>query len=155
MNDYNNQNPTGAPINPYNYEKTEQNVSHTPAPEFNAQQTYQQPYAYDYGRAPAEPKKDVRRGEAIKAFIFGIVALACCEAPLFSVIAIIFGALAKKGGSQILLENPVNPTRVFANLGKIFGLIGFIVGIVMTAFWTFYFGFFFLVMIVAIIGSAA
>ena len=138
MNDYNNQNPTGAPINPYNYEKTEQNVSHTPAPEFNAQQTYQQPYAYDYGRAPVEPKKEVSRGQAIKAFIFGIVALECCGAPFISIISIIFGAIAKNNGAKLLLEAPTGATRVFATLGKIFGLIGFIIGIIMTAlspFW--------------------
>ena len=132
MNDYNNQNPTGTPVNPYNYEKTEQNVS--PTPEFNAQQTYQQPPTYDYGRAPAEPKKEVSRGQAIKAFIFGIVALECCSAPFISIISIIFGSLAKKNGAMLLLEAPTGAPRVFATLGKIFGLIGFITNIVLNSY---------------------
>ena len=99
MNDYNDQNP----INPYNYEKTEQNAS--PDPEFNAQQTYQQPPTYDYGRAPAAaPKKEVSRSQAIKAFIFGIVAIECCATPFISIIAIVFGAIAKNKGARLLLE---------------------------------------------------
>ena len=120
MNDYNQNNQ-----NPYNYEYSQP----------------QTPPVYDYTQQPV-PEQNVRkepsRKQAIKAFVFGIVAVECCSAPLISIVAIIFGALAKKNGSKILLEAPTGATRVFAILGKVFGLIGFIVGIVMTVITPFY-----------------
>jgi len=117
MNDQNNNFTNDQPpVNPYNY-----SPSATPDSE---------------AKAPAP--KDTNRGKSIKAFIFGIVALECCSAPFISIIAIIFGAIAKKDGAAIMLDAPTGATRVFATLGKIFGLIGFIIGIIMTAlspFW--------------------
>lgn len=136
MNDYNNQNNNQNPVNPYNYGQEEQNNVQQPSPAQYPPQ-YSQP-VYNYGQ-PAEPeKKEVSRGQAIKAFIFGIVALECCSAPFISIIAIIFGAIAKNNGAKLLLQGPTGATRVFSILGKIFGLIGFIIGIIMTVispFW--------------------
>ena len=120
MNDYNQNNQ-----NPYNYEYSQP----------------QTPPVYDYTQQPVPEqnvRKEVSRKQAIKAFIFGIVALECCGTPLISIVAIVFGALAKKNGAKLLLEGPTGATRVFANLGKIFGLIGFIIGIVMTVITPFY-----------------
>ena len=115
MNDYNQNNQ-----NPYNYEYSQP----------------QTPPVYDYTQQPVPEqnvRKEVSRGQAIKAFIFGIVALECCQIPFISIISIVFGALAKNNGAKLLLEAPTGATRVFATLGKIFGLIGFIIGIIMTA----------------------
>ena len=130
MNDQNNNFTNDQPpVNPYNYDTASNNA---PTGADNSSATP----VYTPEQAPAP--NDTNRGKSIKAFIFGIVALECCSAPFISIIAIIFGAIAKKDGAAIMLDAPTGATRVFAMLGKIFGLIGFIIGIIMTAlspFW--------------------
>ena len=121
------------PENPYVYERASLTSSSR-----SETDTYFSPPAPLSPPSPDPEIRKVSRGQAIKAFIFGIVALECCQAPFISIIAIIFGSLAKKNGAKLLLEAPTGATRVFSTLGKIFGLIGFIIGIIMTAispFW--------------------
>ena len=141
MNEQNNNfGANNTPENPYNYNSAPQNPQSTP-PYQPYQQPYGQPYPAQYQQPPfqetqmSEQEEKATRSSAVRAFVFGILAI---EIPF---IGIIFGAIAKGIGKHILRKNPApssNATRVFARLGRIFGLIGFIIGIVMTVLTPFY-----------------
>ena len=131
MNDQNNNfGNDQTPVNPYKYDTVQSPAS---------VQTYQQPYQPTQTASPTDPDK--ARSSALKAFIFGIISM---ELPIFG---IIFGAIAKGIGKHILLSKPAaRTTYVFARLGRIFGLIGFILNVVINA----YFG---LIILIAMLAS--
>lgn len=135
MNDYNNQNQSNNPQNPYNYGASNQT-----------------PPTYDYTQQPVPEqnvRKDVSRGEAIKTMVFGIIAAYFAWIPFTSIAGIIFGAIAKNKGLAIVNENPASAaTRNFAKAGRITGKVGFIAGIIMTIFWSLYF-----ILIIALLGE--
>lgn len=149
MNEQNNNfGANNTPENPYNYNSAPQNPQSTPPyqpyqqpygqpyqPQY--QQPYGQPYPAQYQQPPfqetqmSEQEEKATRSSAVRAFVFGILAI---EIPF---IGIIFGAIAKGIGKHILRKNPApssNATRVFARLGRIFGLIGFITNIVLNSY---------------------
>ena len=94
---------------------------------------------YGYVQQPyRQPEPQINfEGEnaAITAFVLGIIALVLCYTPILSIASIICGAIAIKKSAPGLLTRK----RVFANLGKIFGIIGLSVGIFFTVFWVIYF----------------
>lgn len=137
MNEQNNNfGASNTPENPYNYNSAPQNPQSTP-PYQPYQQPYGQPYQPQYQQPPfqetqmSEQEEKATRSSAVRAFVFGILAI---EIPF---IGIIFGAIAKGIGKHILRKNPApssNATRVFARLGRIFGLVGFITNIVLNSY---------------------
>lgn len=119
---------------------------------FSTGNTTENPYNYNGAQQPV-PEQNVRkepsRGEAIKIMIFGIVAAYFAWIPFTSIAGIIFGAIAKNRGFEIVRENPVSAaTRNFAKAGRITGKVGFIAGIIMTIFWSLYF-----ILFIALLGE--
>ena len=106
----------------------------------------------EYNDQPAnEAKPEPPKGKAIRSMVFGIIAIYCSMIPIFSIVGIVFGALAKKWAAPIIENYPYTSARLFAKAGHITGKIGLILGIVFTAIY--FFAFF--VGIVAGIVSAA
>ena len=107
----------------------------------NGNNYQQNPYETTYREVETViQKEEPSKGSAIKSMIFGIIAAYFAWIPFVSILGIIFGAIAKKSAKKILAADPANtPTRHFAKAGRITGKIGFIAGIIMTAFWILYF----------------
>jgi hypothetical protein len=85
------------------------------------------------------PKPEPPVGKAVKTMIFGILAVQFGTIPFFSILGIIFGALAKKWALPIIDNYPYTGARLFAKAGYITGKIGVILGIIFTIFWALYF----------------
>jgi hypothetical protein len=91
-----------------------------------------------YGTNPT-PHPNPPTGDAVRAMVFGIIALSFSTTPIFSIIGIIFGALARKWATPIIINYPYTGARLFAKAGKITGSIGLGLGIGFTVFWLLYF----------------
>ena len=90
-------------------------------------------------------KQEPNRSDAIKAMVFGIIAAYFAWFPIFSILGIIFGVIAKNKGIKIMQANPSSrATHNFAKAGRITGKVGFIGGICMTAFYVLYFAIIFI-----------
>lgn len=99
-------------------------------------------YTHDYSTGiHTEPvREEPKRGDAIKAMVFGILAAYFAWFPFMSILGIIFGSIAKKNGTAIIFASPASTaTRNFAKAGRITGKVGLIAGIIMTVFYAFYF----------------
>lgn len=97
-----------------------------------------------------ENKPEPPTGQAVKAMVFGIIAAQFCFAPIFGILSIVFGALAKKWAAPIIENYPYTGARLFAKAGYITGKIGLIVGIIFTVFWTIFYA---IVIVVAILAG--
>ena len=102
---------------------------------------YGQPMQPQYGQpaqygASYQPAPDpVASGYAGRALGFGITSLCCCWLPVFfSIIGIVFGALAIKQSSNYARVASVASAR--AKTGKVLGIIGLVISIIVTVFWT-------------------
>lgn len=93
----------------------------------------------EFDQPAEEIKPEPPKGEAIRAMIFGIISAYLSCAPFFSILSIIFGALAKKWAAPIIENYPYTGARLFAKAGYITGKIGVILGIIFTVFWALYF----------------
>ena len=105
------------------------------------QPQYGQPMQPQYGQpaqygASYQPAPDpVASGYAGRALGFGITSLCCCWLPVFfSIIGIVFGALAIKQSSNYARVASVASAR--AKTGKVLGIIGLVISIIVTVFWT-------------------
>lgn len=84
--------------------------------------------------APYVPKPQPKMGDAIRSMVFGILSIEFAFVPLLSIASIVFGAIAKKNGKKIVNANPESKaTHGMAKAGRITGMIGFIIGIVITS----------------------
>ena len=96
------------------------------------QTQYAQPAQYGASYNPAPDP--VASGYAGRALGFGITSLCCCWLPFFfSIIGIVFGALAIKQSSNYSRVASVVSGR--ARTGRILGIIGLVISIIVTAFW--------------------
>ncbi|MBQ8331984.1 MAG: zinc ribbon domain-containing protein [Clostridia bacterium] len=77
----------------------------------------------------AEAKKDSLAGEALK---WGILSLAFANSCVLSVLGFIFSFIARKKAN--LYEAEFGELEVRARLGRIFGIIGFVMGLVFSIF---------------------
>ena len=93
----------------------------------------------EFDQPAEEIKPEPPKGEAIRAMIFGIISAYLSYAPFFSILSIIFGALAKKWAAPIIENYPYTGARLFAKAGYITGKIGVILGIIFTVIWALYF----------------
>lgn len=93
----------------------------------------------EFDQPAEEIKPEPPKGEAIRAMVFGIISAYLSCAPFFSILSIIFGALAKKWAAPIIENYPYTGARLFAKAGYITGKIGVILGIIFTVFWALYF----------------
>jgi hypothetical protein len=93
----------------------------------------------EYDQPTEENKPEPPKGAAIRAMVFGIISVYFCCAPFFSIMSIVFGALAKKWAAPIIENYPYTGARLFAKAGHITGKIGVILGIIFTVFWAIYF----------------
>ena len=81
---------------------------------------------YNYNQyTPESPQREEpKRGDAIRTMVFGIVAAYCAWIPMFSPLGIIFGAIATKGGTNIMFAQPASrATFNFAKAGRITGKV--------------------------------
>lgn len=116
---------------------------------YNNQDYNNQNFDYQsYGTNPI-PHPNPPTGDAIRAMVFGIIAVSFGSAPIFSIIGIIFGALARKWATPIINNYPYTGARLFAKAGKITGSIGLGLGIGFTIFWALYFIIIYAIMILA------
>lgn len=127
MEEHNNSfDPTKIPENPYKYETESKPATPAPMPVYHTE-----PCPVYENSVPVHRDESKMRSSAIKSMVFGIVSM---EVPF---VGIVFGAIAKGIGKHILRANPQqNATRVFAKLGRIFGLIGFILNIVLVSIYS-------------------
>lgn len=119
-------------------------VTRTPAPQPISQESTPEAPAQNATLDPSPevcvlegpPKNTVSRGSAITAMVLGIVSILAAELTIIgSIAAIVLGLIAKGKGKDILDSDPEsNATRAFARVGKITGLVGFILGIVFLVF---------------------
>lgn len=90
-----------------------------------------------------------KNGIATRTLVFGIIALALSECGIFG---IIFGAIALSQAKKYAAAND-GVLDGKAKVGRILGLIGLIVGIVMTVIW-FIYGALFSTVILSMIGQS-
>lgn len=87
----------------------------------NYQQTpYQQPPypGNGYQPVPEQPQ----HGMAVASLVMGILGVICCGSGLFSILAIVFSSIAKKGGNQ----------EKITSAGMILGIIGLVMCVIAT-----------------------
>lgn len=88
-----------------------------------------------------QKNNEARKSElASKALLYGILSVAFCEFPILSILAIIFGNLAKKYAG--MHQNEFGYVLGKAGVGRGLGIGGTIAGIVMTVIWAIYFIYF-------------
>lgn len=104
---------------------------------------------FNYYQQPNVPHSEPPTGDAVRAMVFGIIAISFSTAPIFSIMAIIFGALARKWATPIIFNYPYTGARLFAKAGRITGSIGLGLGIGFTVFWALYFVLLFVLMGIA------
>jgi uncharacterized membrane protein len=83
------------------------------------------PYAYQQGQVAAQKTN----GKAVASLVLGLVGLVIFPI-VFSVLAIIFGAIARKE----LKENPTLSGRGMANWGFWLGIVGLFFGVLIMAY---------------------
>lgn len=103
-------------------------------------QNYNPNYGYqNYNPNPNMPHPNPPTGDAVRAMVFGILSIILGEIPFFSIVGIIFGALARKWSKPIINNYPYTSARLFAKAGRITGSIGLGLSIGFTIFWMLYF----------------
>ena len=116
-------------------------------PQYYAQQPQygQTPYApqYNTGAVVEDPNE---RAQSKSCLIFGILAIAFGSSFYLSFLGIIFGAIARSKAKTYMMSYPLVGR---AKVGRILGTVGFVLGIVLTVFFTIW-----LIVVIAAAGSA-
>ena len=116
-------------------------------PQYYAQQPQygQPPYApqYNTGAVVEDPNE---RAQSKSCLIFGILAIAFGSSFYLSFLGIIFGAIARSKAKTYMMSYPLVGR---AKVGRILGTVGFVLGIVLTVFFTIW-----LIVVIAAAGSA-
>lgn len=74
-------------------------------------------------------------GKGIRSMVFGILSIQLGVMPLFSIVGIVFAALARAWAGTVIMEFPDSGAASFSRAGRITGTVGLVVSIVFTALW--------------------
>ena len=94
--------------------QTDYNAGNYQQPNYQQPNYQQPPYSGNgYQPVPDQPQ----HGMAVASLVLGILGVLCCGSGLFSVLAIVFSSIAKKGGNQ----------EKITSAGMILGIIGAVI----------------------------
>ena len=135
------------PAQPQYAQPVQQQYAQPEQPQYYAQQPQygQPPYApqYNTGAVVEDPNE---RAQSKSCLIFGILAIAFGSSFYLSFLGIIFGAIARSKAKTYMMSYPLVGR---AKVGRILGTVGFVLGIILTVFFTIW-----LIVVIAAAGSA-
>ena len=135
------------PAHPQYAQPVQQQYAQPEQPQYYAQQPQygQPPYApqYNAGAVVEDPNE---RAQSKSCLIFGILAIAFGSSFYLSFLGIIFGAIARSKAKTYMMSYPLVGR---AKVGRILGTVGFVLGIILTVFFTIW-----LIVVIAAAGSA-